>query len=225
MVTGLYATSRRPNPATGGVCVFFSRSKTAAEPAPVQERRRSIRHATVTQVAKLRLDARREELCLLRDISPEGARAEVYVSVEVGTHIEIELRTGHIIGGCIAWIDDKAIGVAFDEPMPMSAVLAHCSFDERLGNLRPPRLNVNMRGILVAGGTQRVVPIGNISQAGLQIASADPLTAELPCMIGIPGLEPRPATIRWWRYGEAGVMLTEPLEFAEFAEWRSLVAA
>lgn len=207
--------------------MFFSRSKANAEPAPApaQERRRSIRHATVMQVAKLRLDAGHEELCLLRDISPEGARAEIYVAVEVGTHIEIELRTGHVIGGRIAWIDGNAIGVAFDEPMPMSAVLAHCSFDERLGNLRPPRLNVNMRGILIADGSQKVVRIGNISQAGLQIGSADPLQAGAPCMIGIPGLAPRPATIRWWREGEAGVMLTEPLEFAQFAEWRALVAA
>ena len=207
--------------------VFFSRQKATAEiePAPVPERRRSIRHATVMQVAKIRLDGDREELCLLRDISPEGARAEVYVAVEVDAHIQIELRTGHLIGGRIAWIEDKAVGVAFDEPMPMSAVLAHCSFDERLGNLRPTRLRVNMRGILVADGTQRAVPIGNISQAGLQIGSADPLPTSSPCMIGLPGLAPRPAMIRWWRDGEAGVMLAEPLEYGEFAEWRSLVAA
>jgi len=205
--------------------MFFSRLRAKAEPAPVRERRRSIRHATVTQVAKLRLDSGCEELCLLRDISPEGARAEVYVAVDEGAHIEIELRTGHVIGGRIAWIDGKAIGVAFDEPMPMSAVLAHCSFDERLGALRPPRLNVNMRGILVADGAQKAVPIGNISQAGLQIGSADPLQAGAPCMIGIPGLAPRAATIRWWREGEAGVMLAEPFEYAAFAEWRSLVAA
>lgn len=225
MVTGWYAISGVPNPAADGMRVFFSRQKATAESAPVQERRRSIRHATVMQVAKIRLDAQREELCLLRDISPEGARAELYVAVDVDTHVEIELRTGHLIGGRIAWTEGKAIGVAFDEPMPMSAVLAHCSFDDRLGNLRPPRLRVNMRGILIADGTQRVVPIGNISQAGLQIGSAEPLPSASPCVIGVPGLATRPATIRWWRDGEAGVMLTEPLEFVEFAEWRAMVAA
>lgn len=205
--------------------MFFSRSKTTTEPVPAHERRRSIRHATVMQVAKIRFDGEREELCLLRDISPEGVRAEIYVAAEVGAHIEIELRTGHMIGGRIAWTEGKAIGVAFDEPMPMSAMLAHCSFDDRLGTLRPPRLNVRMRGILLADGEQRVVPIGNISQAGLQIGTPDPLGAGSPCMIGLPGLPPRPAMVRWWRDGEAGLMLAEALEFAAFAEWRSLVAA
>jgi hypothetical protein len=177
------------------------------------------------QVAKIRFEAGHEELCLLRDISPEGVKVEIYVAAEVGAHIQVELRTGHMLGGRITWMEDRMIGVAFDEAMPMSAMLAHCSFDDRLGKLRSPRLNVNMRGVLQAGGEQKVVPIGNISQAGAQIGASDPLEPGATCMIGFPGLPLRAATIRWWREGEAGLMLEQPLEFAEFAEWRSLVAA
>jgi hypothetical protein len=202
--------------------VFFSRAKEVAE-VPVQERRRSIRHTTVMQVAKIRLGSGREELCLLRDISPEGLKAELYVHAEAGVHIEIELRTGHVMGGRIAWAEAGQIGVSFDEPMPMAAMMAHCSFDDRMGKLRPPRINVEMRGLLKLGIEERAVRIGNISQAGVQIDIAQPLQAGSPCAIGMPGLPLRSATIRWWRDDQAGLLLAEPLDYPEFAEWRSLV--
>jgi hypothetical protein len=209
------------------VSVFFSKQKVAAEAVPLstQERRRSIRHATVMQVAKIRFGSGREELCMLRDVSPEGLRVEIYVPIEAGTHIELELRTGHQLGGSVVWAENKAIGVAFDEPMPMSAMLAHCSFDDRLGKLRPPRLTVNMRGLLKIGGEDQRVEIGNISQAGMQIAAPEPLHEGAACAIGLPGLPPRAATIRWCREGQAGLMLDEPFDFPAFAEWRALVAA
>jgi len=202
--------------------VFFSRAKEVVE-VPVQERRRSIRHTTVMQVAKIRLGSGREELCLLRDISPEGLKAELYVPVEAGGHIEIELRTGHVMGGCIAWAEAGLIGVSFDEPMPMAAMMAHCSFDDRMGKLRPPRINVDMRGLLKFGIEERGVRIGNISQAGVQIDIDQPLQAGAPCAIGMPGLPLRSATIRWWRDDQAGLLLAEPLDYPEFAEWRSIV--
>jgi len=204
--------------------VFFSKTKAIAE-VPVQERRRSIRHTTVMQVAKIRFGDGREELCLVRDISPEGLKAEIYVPAETGAHIEIELRTGHRLGGGIAWVDSKLIGVSFDEPMPMAAMMAHCSFDDRMGNLRPPRLSVSMTGLLKLGIEERVVHIGNISQAGVQIDIAQQLHAGSPCAIGLPGLIARPATVRWWRDGQAGLLLTEAFDYTEFAEWRSIVAS
>lgn len=206
--------------------MFFSKQKiVTAAPPPGQERRRSVRHATVMQVAKICFGSGREELCLLRDVSPEGLRVEIYVPIEAGAHIELELRTGHKLGGSVVWAENRVIGVAFDEPMPMSAMLAHCSFDDRLGKLRPPRLAVNMRGLLKIDGEGRQVEIGNISQAGVQIAAPEPLHAGAACAIGLPGLPPRPATVRWCREGQAGLMLAEPFDFRAFADWRALVAA
>jgi hypothetical protein len=207
--------------------VFFSKSKPAADvlaTAPIPERRRSIRNATVMQLAKIRLAPGREELCLLRDVSPEGVKAEIYVRTEVGASVEIELRTGHTIRGRIAWIENALVGVAFDEPMPMAAMLAHCSFDDRLGKLRSPRLVVDMHGLLTIDFQQRVVRIGNISQSGLQIAANQPLDAGAPCAIALPGLAPRPATVRWCREQQAGLLLDEPFEYAAFAEWRAAIA-
>jgi hypothetical protein len=200
--------------------VFLSRTKQPAE-GGVEERRRSVRHATAGHTAKAKLRSGREELCLLRDISAEGLRAEVYIPLEAGTPIEVELRTAHSAAGRVVWTAGKEIGVAFDAPIPAAAMLAHCSFDEGCANLRPPRLRVAMRGLFRIDAQATIVSIGNISQAGLQIAAPEPLAPGLACSITLPRLPARAANICWWRAGHAGLMLVEPFDYAAFAAWRA----
>jgi hypothetical protein len=191
----------------------------------VQERRRSVRHPVVSQVAKIRLSSGREELCLLQDISAEGLQAEVYVSLGAGDHVDIELRTAHSAGGRVAWAVGKAIGVAFDAPIPAAAMLAHCSFDDSAGKLRPPRLRVNLRGLLRIDARTSAARISNISQAGLQIDAPVPLRPGAACTIVLPRLPARAASVCWWRDGCAGLMLDEPIDYRAFAEWRSALPA
>ena len=200
--------------------MFISQPGPTAETA-FEDRRRSIRHAVVNQVAKIRLASGREELCLLRDISAEGLKAEVYISLEKGASIDIELRTAHTVSGKVVWVADKDIGVAFDAPIPAAAMLAHCSFEANGGSLRPPRLKVNLRGLLRIGATARMVNIGNISQAGMQVAAPEPLQTGAACSVALSGLPARAAAVCWWRGGEAGLMLTEPFDYPTFAQWRA----
>jgi len=200
--------------------VFISKPSQAAGTS-VEDRRRSVRHATVNQVAKIRLGSGREELCLLRDISAEGLKAEVYIALDRGVSIDIELRTAHSVRGRIVWAANNEIGVAFDAPIPAAAMLAHCSFEANGTNLRPPRLKVNLRGLLRIGADARMVSIGNISQAGLQIEATQPLRIGTLCSIALPGLPARAAAICWWREGHAGLMLSDPFDYPDFARWRA----
>ena len=200
--------------------MFISQTSQMAENA-CEERRRSVRHPVVNQVAKIRLESGREELCLLRDISAEGLKAEVYIALERGARIDIELRTAHSVSGKVVWVADKQIGVAFDEPIPAAAMLAHCSFEVNGGSVRPPRLKVNLRGLLRIGPVAEMVNIGNISQAGMQVAAPEPLGVGTACSIALPGLPARAASVCWWRGGDAGLMLAEAFDYATFARWRA----
>lgn len=200
--------------------MFISQTSHAAENAG-EERRRSVRHPVVNQVAKIRLESGREELCLLRDISAEGLKAEVYIALERGARIDIELRTAHTVSGRVVWVADKQVGVAFDAPIPAAAMLAHCSFEVSGGRVRPPRLKVNLRGLLRIGAVAEMVNIGNISQAGMQVAAPEPLAINTVCSIALPGLPARAASVCWWRDGDAGLMLTEPFDYPTFARWRA----
>lgn len=204
---------------SGGVFVFLSKSGRVE--SSVADRRRSVRHAAINQVAKIRLASGREELCLLRDISAEGLKAEVYIPLERGVSVDVELRTAHTVRGRIVWAANNEIGVAFDAAIPAAAMLAHCSFEANGTSLRPPRLKVNLRGLLRIGAEARMASIGNISQAGLQIEAPETLRAGTLCSIALPGLPARAASVCWWREGHAGLMLTEPFDYPDFARWRA----
>lgn len=195
---------------------------TMQDPDSLPENGRSgAQGAVVSQLAKIRMASGREELCLVQDVTAEGLKAIVYVRFETGAHVDIELRTAHSAGGRIVWAVDGVIGVAFDEPIPMAAMLAHCAFGEGVDTLRPPRLKVKMRGLLRIDSQIQMVDIGNISLAGLQIAAPQPLRPGTTCQITIARSGGRPATICWWRDGNAGLMLAEPFDYAAFAALRA----
>ncbi|QJU58924.1 PilZ domain-containing protein [Sphingomonas sp. AP4-R1] len=183
------------------------------------ERRRAARHTTVFQVAKL-CTARSEELCILRDISDTGLRAEIYCHVEPGEPVVLEMRTGHRLNGTVVWNREPSIGVQFDAPISVPEVLAHCSFDDRIGRMRPPRIDVTMPGLVLSGRQLIDVEICNISQAGMKITTAEPLLAGSDVTVRLAGIGQRGAKVRWFREGQAGLQLLQALTYAEFAAWR-----
>lgn len=184
----------------------------------VPERRRSLRTATVFQVAKL-VTSRHEELCLLRDVSPTGLKAEVYCSLAAGERIEIELKTEHRVAGEIVWASDGAIGMTFDEEVPVLAMLAHCAFDDRIARIRPSRLACAMPGSLAIEGREHPVTLLNVSLAGMKM-KFEGQAGDGKAIVSLAEFGRRACTIRWTRGGEAGVMFDEPLNYADFVDWR-----
>ena len=189
---------------------------------PSIERRRSVRHTAVHQIAKLVADGS-QELCLLRDISSEGVRIEVYAPLFVGNPVTIELRTGHRETGQVAWWDEGQAGVRFDDPVPMLAMLSHCSFDERLTRIRPPRLDVDLPGSLLVGGEKRSVRVRDVSQGGMRLRTDTIIAIGSACEILVDGLAPLDATVRWNRDAHSGILLKTPMSFARFGAWRQSV--
>lgn len=183
------------------------------------ERRRATRHMTVFQIAKI-VTERSQELCILRDISDTGLRAELYCTAQPGDAVLFEMRTGHRISGRVAWQRDRSIGVQFDTPISVPEVLAHCSFDDRLGRMRPPRIDVEIPGIIVVERQLIDVVIRNISQAGMKVACAEMLLPGDQIIVRLAGIGQRAATVRWYRDGEAGLQLAQGLTYGEFAAWR-----
>lgn len=192
--------------------------------APVEpaERRRDLRRAIVQEIAKLVTDGR-EELCTIRDVSPGGLKAEVYRSVPEGTRVKVELRTGRTLAGKVAWARQGHIGIQFDEHVPISAILTHCSFDARIGTLRPPRVACDLRGTLRIDFQDVAVRVENISQGGLKVISDEAVRPGGRCQIEVERLSMRAATVCWWHNGEGGLLLSKPLSFEEFAAWRLAV--
>lgn len=194
-----------------------------AVPEAPSERRRNVRLTTVFQVAKL-ATTRFEELCILRDISPNGLRAEIYRPVALGEFVTVEFRTGHSVIGCVVWARDSSIGVSFAEPVSVVNILSHSSFDERVGRIRPPRLTVDLLGRLRTLDQDVEIRLVDISQAGAKLEVEATFLPNTPCDLWMPSLDRKRGLVRWSRDGVAGLMFADPIKFRDFACWRQALA-
>jgi hypothetical protein len=192
---------------------------TSAPEEVTVERRRNVRHTTVFQVARI-ITPGWQELCILRNVSPGGLKAEIYIPATEGERVTIELKTGHCLRGKIVWTRDQFIGVQFDEPVPMMSMLTHCSLDDRIERIRPPRIEVDLWGTLRIDHEEVPIRVSNISQAGLKFSTLRKLRADARCEVQLDELGWKRATVRWCRDSDAGVMLVQPLLYPEFAHWR-----
>jgi len=184
------------------------------------EQRADPRHRTVLQVARL-ATTRGDELCILRNVSAGGLRAEVYCDLAVGEPVEFELRTGRSIAGRVVWADGASIGVEFDRKVPILAYLAHQAIEELGRRVRAPRVQIGEKGVVRVADREFAVYIVDASQAGMCIRTDRVLFAGGACQIHADGLGERGATVRWCHDGEAGLQFKRPLSFHDFAAWRT----
>ncbi|WP_167071017.1 PilZ domain-containing protein [Sphingomonas vulcanisoli] len=190
-----------------------------AEEVTGAERRRSVRQASLLEVAKMTIGGH-SELCRLRDVSADGLCAELYCPVTQDERVIIELRTGHIIEGRIAWVSGGDMGVAFASAMPITEMLSHCSFDGRVTTVRAPRLDVDIAATLQVRHFAQPAQVVNLSQSGCKLLLDDYFDADTPCVLQIEHLGALEGEIKWWRDREGGLMFDEAIPYARFVEWR-----
>lgn len=199
---------------------------TAAAPAAaavdLSERRRDVRQTIIFQVAKITADGH-EELCVLRDISPGGVRAEIYWPIALDTRLTIELKSGHQLDGHVVWARDSQIGVKFAAELQGRDILAYCSVDERVGQARAPRLDCVLPTTLRCvedPADELPAEIRNVSQAGLMIATDRAFPAETRLDVLLDHFGWRRGVVRWSRDGALGVLLEHMIDYGDFALWR-----
>lgn len=178
------------------------------------------RHRTVLQVARL-ATTRGDELCILRNVSTGGLRAEVYCHLAVGEPVEFELRTGRSITGRVIWANGTSIGVEFDRNVPILAYLAHQTIEALGRRVRAPRVQIGEKAAVRVADREFAVEIVDASQAGICFRTDRILLEGASCDIDADGLADHGAIVRWCRDGEAGLQFKRPLSFQEFAAWRT----
>ena len=189
-------------------------------PALVGDRRADERHRTILQVAKLST-VQGDELCILRNLSAGGLRAEVYRELSVGEPVRFELKTGRSMTGHVAWVDGLSIGVEFDRRIPIMPYLTHQVIGELGRRIRPPRVQVREPALLRVADREFAVEIVDASQAGMRVKTDRVLYEGGACQVVAEGLGTRGVIVRWCHDGEVGLQLKQPLSFRDFAAWRT----
>ncbi len=176
---------------------------------------RDERHISLYRVGALTVGGRRE-LCVVRNVSAGGLMLTSYSMIEPGARIAVEFKQGEAVHGVVAWSDGNSVGVRFDEPVDVAAILASPA-----DGLRPrmPRIGIESRITIREGEDLHEVRALDISQGGVCIESHAPLPTGADVVVRIEGLPPEGAVVRW-RNGDCyGLGFNRLLSVTSLAAW------
>ena len=187
----------------------------ATLPPGMPERRHDERHMSLLRVGSLLIDGRRE-LCLIRNISAGGMLIRVYSAIAAGSRVSIELKQGEPIQGAILWAKDELVGVSFDAPIDVIALLATPANAPRP---RMPRLEVHCAAWVRDDAVVHRTRVINISQGGVRVEAPNGLPVGAQVTVTLPGLSPEQGVVRW-NDGEAcGITFNRVLALSQLVAW------
>ncbi|QGN55742.1 PilZ domain-containing protein [Novosphingobium sp. Gsoil 351] len=181
------------------------------------ERRAQGRTATVFRPVLIETDAF-AGFCLVRNLSPNGMRGQVYTSFAEGLPITVQFSPDRIVQGTLTWCKDEHVGVQFDEPVDVEQVLSDLARKLVEGRVnRAPRLQIECKAELIIGDRSLAIEVQDISQRGIK-AVASFIKPGDEVWVRLEGLELK-AVVRWTQGGIAGLNFLRPLPFEELAHW------
>lgn len=162
--------------------------------APAQpDRRHGDRYVSLLRVGALVLDGRRE-LCLIRNISAGGMMIRPYSAIVPGAKISVELKQGDAVSGFAQWCDNGLVGISFDQPIDVLALLSGTN-----GGPRPrmPRIDLDCPATIRSDGEVFRSRVANISQGGICVSTSSKLDINSDVVVSIQGLHAAAGVVKW----------------------------
>lgn len=178
-------------------------------------RRTDERHLTLFRVASI-IAGDRRELCLVKNISAGGALIRAYCALEPEAPVQVELKEGQPLTGNVTWARGSDAGITFDEPVDVVELLKVTSDGPRP---RMPRIEVSCAGFVREGATLHRALLHNISQGGVSVETAKPLTSGADVTVSLPGLAPHGGVVRWKDGLRYGITFNSVIPLAALVEW------
>lgn len=176
---------------------------------------REERQVSLYRVGALDVEGRRE-LCVIRNVSSGGMMINAYSQIAPETVVSIEFKHGDPIKGVVVWTRDNMVGVQFDEPIDVSAVLASSPDGPRP---RMPRIDIHSPvTVREEAKIYRMCAI-DISQGGVCVEGKDKLTIGADVVVSIGGLAPEAAVVRWHNGDCYGLGFNRLLSVPTLADW------
>jgi hypothetical protein len=160
---------------------------------PQPDRRQGDRYVSLLRVGALIVDGRRE-LCLIRNVSAGGMMIRPYSTINSGTRISVELKHGETISGIAQWSDEGLIGISFDGPIDVLALLSPSGTEARP---RMPRVELSCSARLHHDGNLALGRVANISQGGICVTTRAMLQIDADVVVTLPGLRPAAGVVKW----------------------------
>ena len=176
---------------------------------------REERQVSLYRVGALTVAGRRE-LCVVRNVSTGGMMLHAYSRIKPRAAISIEFKHGTQITGIVKWVRGQSVGVQFDEPIDVEAVLASAP-----EGLRPrmPRIGIETPVTIRQDGESFTMRALDISQGGVCVEGPRTLTLGADAVVSIGGLDAEAAVVRW-RNGDCyGIGFNRLLSVTTLSDW------
>jgi hypothetical protein len=180
-----------------------------------EERRTGERHLSLLRVGALMIGDRRE-LCLIRNISAGGMLIRAYSKIQAGTRLSIELKQGEAVSGFARWTKDECIGVSFDSPIDVLALISNTNDAQRP---RMPRIEVHCTAWIREDATVHRVTASNVSQGGIRVESSAELPVGADVVVTLNGLPPQAGVVRWKDQSSYGIIFNRVIALSELVAW------
>jgi len=165
----------------------------SADTPRAPDRRTDERYVSLLRVGALTVDGRRE-LCLIRNVSAGGMMIRPYSPVAVGASISVELKQGDTVSGIAQWSDKGLVGVTFDEPIDVLALLSAPGDGPRP---RMPRIELSCTATVRYEGIVFRADVANISQGGICLDSPVDLDLDSDVVVTLAGLHSAAGVVKW----------------------------
>ena len=181
-----------------------------------RERRRHKRFTTVFRLAKM--VGEREELCLIRNVSASGLKAEVFSAKSVGERLAIDFGDHNPQSARVAWVTDGYVGITFDDHIDVAHTLSSGpTRDDR--RARRLRFLVRLAGYVMAEQGRADCMLVDISQGGARIRTDAVLERGQHIRVAVRGHGTLAGRVLWMKGGDVGIGFFAKLAYRELAEW------
>jgi len=180
-----------------------------------RERREQERHHAVRFTAKLTDDSG-ESLCLLRDISAEGMKANIYSDMHIDDEALVEFPNGQRIASKLVWAREGVAGFRFVQPIDLDRLIHPTNEDPPR---RSPRIHFETVARLVCGMESKLVRVLDISLGGAKLETGPVGLSGDHVSVQFDGLPAKGAWIRWTDGRRIGVQFDCPMSFDELCTW------
>lgn len=157
--------------------------------------------------------------CWVRKISAGGAVLGCDHDLELGERLELELMSGEQLAGLVAWRRGSEVGLSFDNPIDVFAIIAQDIVSQPGERRRMPRVELVCPALLEAGGRTEYVTTRDIAQGGVKLDMPFPLAADQKVIVTLEGLRPVEGVVRWSDAGVAGIAFLPELQWQELMLW------
>jgi PilZ domain-containing protein len=157
--------------------------------------------------------------CSIRKISALGAMLMTDQKKLAGSQVAVELGNGQRPSGKVDWVDRRELGIRFDEPVDLLALINRTLVSQPVERRSMPRVELRCPVHVKYGEHFEPATMRNISARGLQIEGPSLPSAGTYIAVFVEGLNIPAGEVVWSRGNLAGIEVFEELSWTSIIPW------